>query len=107
MNPYKENRIGKFFIARKCIVDNWDLSYLFKHVIIVRAESLFHKAGIEYVAYSHLFGVNHVGAEPPNYKLILEGNELIAKKIDGEPSYFERRMSAITSDVSTGNQKEL
>lgn len=78
-----------------------------KEVGLLTAESSFYKAGIEYVAYSHLFDVNHVGAEPPNYKLILEGNELIAKKIDGEPSYFERRMSAITSDVSTSNQKEL
>lgn len=72
----QEGRVGKLRISRY-MFDNAnadDLMRLMGHFLIVRAEYMFYRDEIEYIAYSPLFGVTDPGEEAPEYLIECDQN---------------------------------
>jgi len=110
-NPYKENRIGVFSVHMEVIVDNLDVSCLFKNMIIIRADQTINLNTIEYTAYSYMFDKVDTGVMAPQYVLGImmeKGNKILTvRRLDNnkqKKSYAEKRIDAITGgvDLSTG-----
>jgi len=80
----KENRIGIFAIDHHFIKDDEEfVRALMRHVIIVRAESMYSQDAIEYVGYSDLFEPISPKYRAPNYRIlskIIEQNEETGEK---------------------------
>lgn len=87
----KENRIGIFEISQPLIekADYVLLRRVFGHMIIVRAEAMYHKNCIEYHAYSDLFEEIPPEVVPPRYLINYdkELDEFSATKMDPSQYY--------------------
>lgn len=73
MNIYDENRAGKFFVDRVYFIEHADeLMSFMSGILIVKAEMLFHRDGVEYVGYSDRFKPLGQGIEVLNYRLLVK-----------------------------------
>lgn len=87
----KENKIGVFEISQP-LIKNADyvlLRRVFGHMIIVRAEAIYHKNLIEYHAYSDLFEENPPEVMAPRYSINYdkELDEISATKMESDKYY--------------------
>jgi len=70
-------RYGRFSIDRRFIEDDPDkISNMFSElkIIVLRAEMLYHKDAIEYIAYSPFFDMVPDGYIPTEYNIIVHKN---------------------------------
>jgi hypothetical protein len=77
----KDERIGKFEIGADYIEEPAKRASLFKlssYMILLRAESMFYKNAIEYVAISPLFEVWHEGEIVPEYEILFDHGQIHA-----------------------------
>lgn len=77
-NPKKmpPRPIGRFIIGHATFAHDWRaLLPLFAQVVVVRAESLYHLDGIEYVALSGQFDPIKHGEVPPLYDVQYRSSE--------------------------------
>jgi|GEM_PF-4626289 len=73
-----ERKIGIFEIDRVTILRNSDLAkHILENMLVVRAESLFYKDAIEYVAYSDLFELIDYNIQTPRYKMEVDENAIV------------------------------
>ena len=79
-NPFTERRVGKFIVHSSVINHGpYDkLMQFMSNFLVVRAEHMWVQAGIEYTAYSHLFGVTDEGEMVPEYKVIVGEDESLS-----------------------------
>jgi hypothetical protein len=71
-NIKPERRIGKFYVFANLVDNNWmGLLKIFSCFVILRAEYLYAGERFEYIAYSPLFDILDLGAEPPIYEIIV------------------------------------
>lgn len=86
MNCVEENRLGKIEVYDMFFTHETDetLKKMFEDLIIIRAEQLFHKRSIEYIAYSKKFRICEPDHEPPRYNMICsrEKNKPIVVKFE-------------------------
>lgn len=80
----EENRIGKFSITHGLLKNapKIFIESIFKGIVIVRAESIWHEGLIEYIGYSDLFKPVEENCEATeyNFEFEKEGNHL---KVNG------------------------
>lgn len=69
----KSIRIGRFYISRSLIdSDPTAVQRIMARCIVVRAEILWHRDDIEYVAISGLFEKNSYHLVAPEYRILLD-----------------------------------
>ena len=75
-------KLGRFNISHDAIkqTSQRTLSNVMKHFMPIRAESMFDKGCIEYLAISELFDEVELGAEVPIYDLIIKNGQLDSVK---------------------------
>lgn len=82
-NCVDERRIGMFEISQERIEEYGAyLRFVMSKMVIIRAEMMYWKHAVEYVAYSELFRPVDFGAVPPRY-------ELVVSFLDSEPIKIE------------------
>lgn len=65
--------IGRFEIYGEIIKTNIELAKeILEGVVVLKAESLFHKDSIEYIGISDKFKEVRQGCIPPDYKVVIE-----------------------------------
>jgi len=66
-------RLGQFNIQRSAIIESPELVMaITARMIIYRAEMMFHKDCVEYIAISDLFDEVEQGECPPEYMMVIE-----------------------------------
>ena len=68
-----KKRKGKFLISKDLLesLDSEKLNLLFKDILIVRAEMIFHLDQVEYYAYSEHFDEVDLGFVVPEYQAVI------------------------------------
>jgi len=80
--PSPRRRIGRFIVGHATFASDWRaLLPLFAKVVPVRAESLFHLAGIEYLALCEDFEEIEIDQPPPLY-------DVAYRQIEGKDAFF-------------------
>lgn len=84
--PQPQRPIGRFIIGNVTFAHDWrSLQPLFAKIVVVRAESLYHMNGIEYLALCDEFEPVDIGQMPPFY-------DITHTETDGVESFtFQRK----------------
>jgi len=87
--PPPRRRLGRFIVGHATFASDWHaLLPLFAKVVPVRAESLFHLAGIEYLALCEDFDEIDLQDTPPLY-------DVAYRQVDGRDAFFFVRHATV------------
>lgn len=85
-SPITDGRVGRFILFDRTIETTpySTLNQIMSNFFVVRAEMMYAQRGIEYTAYSPLFGITDRGEQIPEYVLKISTNPDEPLKVSAE-----------------------